>query len=135
MGGSSVRRDDPTHVEPVHEVAAQPAQPEPADVAPALGLVAFSQCGGKTWKGSTICQPGCTCKEWGELFSQCTPPAGTASCGIVAATTAETLAEPRPPRALRARRENYLLQRLGELKEVPTVARSDRASHLAGDEL
>jgi len=127
--GPSVSQAEPTRGEPVPEVATQPAAPKPAHTAPALGLAAFSQCGGKTWKGSTLCQHGCTCIAWGELYSQCTPPAGTAMCGT------ETPAEPSPPRSLRSRRENYLLQRLGEVKRVARVSRSDRASHLTGDEL
>merc|ERR1712117_151424 len=61
-------------VEPVHP------PPQPA-AAPGLGGAAFSQCGGKTWRGSTTCQPGCTCVASGEYYSQCTPPPGAWNCG------------------------------------------------------
>jgi len=39
----------------------------------------FKQCGGRTWKGSTCCDPGCTC-EGGDWFKQCTAPKGKRVC-------------------------------------------------------
>merc|ERR1719189_2106977 len=103
----------PLKEEPSELARPQPAQPGPA---PAL-LAAFSQCGGKTWRGSTVCQPGCTCVASGDYYSQCTPPEGASTCG----------------RRLRARRENYLLQRFGQLKRKAMVDRFE--SNPAGDEL
>jgi len=102
---------DPSQ-KPAGEKLARP-QPAPPAPAPAL-LAAFSQCGGKTWSGGTVCQPGCTCVASGDYYSQCTPPQGASTCG----------------RRLRARRETNLLQRFGQLQRKATVE-----SHPAGDEL
>merc|ERR1719189_1876770 len=92
----------------------QPAEPQPAP-APSLGGAAFSQCGSKTWTGSTTCQPGCTCIASGEYYSQCTPPAGAWSCGMAAVdASSPRKASISRQRRLRARRENMMLQWLAE---------------------
>merc|ERR1719277_794575 len=119
-------------------VASQPNGPQPA---PAPGhLSAFSQCGGKTWTGSTSCEPGCTCVASGEHYSQCVPPAGAWTCGMSAVgTVAERSgnagkASVGRQKRLRARRENILLQRLGKLERSPED-RSDDGHYHGEDEL
>jgi len=118
----------------------QPAQPEPqpaqATPAPSLGA-AFSQCGGKSWRGSTTCQPGCTCVASGKHYSQCIPPTGASTCGMAAVDASDPRKHSHSrQRRLRARRENVLLQRLGALTRDAAVDRSNRESQvLAGDEL
>lgn len=43
---------------------------------------AFGKCGGANYKGTTCCQPGCVCKDFGKYYSSCRPAAGHGnSCG------------------------------------------------------
>jgi len=44
----------------------------------------FAKCGGKNWKGSTCCETGCTCQNFGVYYSSCRPPSGH-SCTAAAA--------------------------------------------------
>merc|ERR1711920_774660 len=40
----------------------------------------FSQCGGATWTGPTMCPGTCKCISQGGFYSQCTPAEGAWSC-------------------------------------------------------
>merc|ERR1712060_917964 len=102
-------------------VASQPAEQQPAQPASTSGRAsAYAQCGGKTWTGSTVCEPGCTCVSRGDHYSQCVPPVGASTCGS--------------GRRLRARIENFLLQRRGELERSSENRIDDDRIHGA-DEL
>merc|ERR1712218_563039 len=58
---------------------------------------AYEQCGGNNWNGATCCATGCTCKAFGDFYSQCRPPPGLATCAPLPVVTPAAPSAPSLP--------------------------------------